>query len=81
MKFNLDVCKIEASKHFVLKYMRQWGWDFVDLREALKCAYKIEKVGNKKYEAYSRRDGSKKIVFVYYFELDTIFVITGSEGD
>ncbi len=79
MKFNLDICKIEASKHFVLKYMKKWGWDFIDLREALKCA-KIEKVGKKKYEAYIRKDGSKKIIFVYYFEFDAIFVITGSEG-
>ncbi len=81
MKFNLDICKIEASKHFVLKYMRKWDWDFTDLREALKCSHKIEKVGRKKYEAYVRKDGSKKIIFIYYFGFDTIFVITGSEGD
>ncbi len=81
MKINFDTCKIEASKHFVLKYMKKWGWDFMDLREALKCAYKIDKVGKKKYEAYVRKDGSKKIIFVFYFEFDTVFVITGSEGD
>lgn len=34
-----------------------------------------------KYEAYVRKNGSKKLVFVYYFEYDTIFMITGSEGD
>ena len=53
----------------------------VVLREAIKIAYKIDKVGKKKYEAYVRKNGSKKIVFVYYFEYGTIFVITGSEGD
>lgn len=78
--FDISVCKIEASKHFMLKYMKKWNWDFNDLRDAIKNAYKIDKVGNKKYEAYARKDGSKKVVFVYYLEFDTIFVITGSEG-
>ena len=83
MKEKLDIerCEIDASKHFILKYMKKWGWDFSDLREAIKNAHKIEKVGKKKYEAYTKKDGSKKIIFVYYFEFETIFVITGSEGD
>ena len=80
VNFNLEAVKIEASKHFVLKYMKKWDWDFIDLREALKHA-RIEKVGKKKYEAYVRKKGSKKIIFVYYFEFDTIFIITGSKGD
>ena len=79
--FDIDKCKIEASKHFMLKYMKKWNWDFNDLREAIKAAYKIDKAGKKKYEAYARKNGSKKIVFVYCFENDAIFVITGSEGD
>jgi len=77
---DLEKCRIDASKHFILKYMKKWDWDFHDLREALKNAYKIEKVGRKKYEAYAEKDGSKKIIFAYYFELGAIFVITGSEG-
>ena len=60
--------------------MRKWNWDFIDLREAIKNAYKVEKVGKKKYEAYAEKKGSKKIIFVYYSEFDTIFVISGSEG-
>ena len=80
-EFNLDKCQIETSKHFMLKYMKKWNWDFNELREVIKNAYKIDKVGKKKYEAYTRKNGSKKVVFVYYFEHDTIFVITGSEGD
>lgn len=80
--FDIGKCNIEASKHFVLKYMKKWDWDFNDLRDAIKNnAYKIDKVGSKKYEAYARKDGSKKIIFVYYFEFDSIFIITGSEGD
>ena len=80
LNFSIETIRIEASKHFVLKYMKKWDWDFIDLREALKNAYKIEKVGNKKYEAYTRKNGSKKIIFVFYYEFDELFVITGSEG-
>ena len=80
-EFDVDKCKIEASKHFMLKYMKKWNWDFIDLRDAIKNAYKINKVGKKKYEAYARKNGSKKIIFVYYLEYDAIFIITGSEGD
>jgi len=79
--FDIEKCKIDASKHFILKYMKRWNWDFNDLREAMKNAYKIDKVGKKKYEAYVRKDGSKKIIFVFYFHYNTIFAITGSEGD
>ena len=80
-EFNLDKCQIKTSKHFMLKYMKKWNWDFNDLREAIKNAYKIDKVGKKKYEAYVRKNDSKKIIFVYYFEYETLFIITGSEGD
>lgn len=79
--FEIEKCKIEASKHFILKYMKKWNWDFNDLREAIKSAYRIDKVGKKKYEAYVRKNGSKKLIFVFYLEYDLIFVITGSEGD
>ena len=75
---NFNTCMIEASKHFVLKYMKRWDWDFADLRDALRGAYKVEKVGKKKYEAYIRKGGSRRIVYIY--EFDTVFVITGSEG-
>lgn len=78
--YDADKCELNASKHFRNKYMRKWNWDFSDLREALKNAYKTEKVGKNKYEAYVERQHSKKIIFVYYWEFDTIFVISGSEG-
>ena len=79
--YDIDSCKIDASKHFVLDYMKKWDWDYTDLRSAIREAHKTEKVGKKKFEAYVRKGGdSKKIIFVYYEEFDTIFVISGSEG-
>ena len=77
---DLHNYKIRPTKHFILDYMRTWDYDVDSLKKALQHAYKIDKVGKKKYEAYVRKNGSKKIVFVFYFEEDTIFVITGSEG-
>jgi hypothetical protein len=79
--YDITNCELDASKHFRNKYMRKWNWDFIDLRESIKNAYKVEKVGKKKYEAYVEKKGSKKIIFVYYPEFNTIFVISGSEGD
>ena len=61
--------------------MREWNWDYTDLREALKGAYKIDKMGKNKYEAYIRKKGGKKMIFVYYLEFKTVFIISGSEGD
>lgn len=78
--YDITNCKLNASKHFRNKYMRKWNWDFIDLREAIRNASKVEKVGKKKYEAYSDKKGSKKIIFVYYLEFDEIYVISGSEG-
>ncbi len=81
MEFDIDTCKLSASKHFKNGWMKKWNWDYRDLGDAIKNAYKIEKVGKKKYEAYVRRKGgSKKIIFVYYEDFDAIFVITGAEG-
>jgi len=60
--------------------MKKWDWDFFDLREAIREAYKIEKVGKKKYEIYVRKKGEKKIITVYYLEFEILFVITGGEG-
>ena len=61
--------------------MRKWDYDANDLRMALKEAYKIEKVGKIKYEAYTRYKShgkSRKIIFIIY--PTEIFVITGAEG-
>ncbi len=76
----IEKVDIEASKHFALKYMRGWGWDFLDLRDAIRDAYKIEKVGREKYEIYTQKNGFKKIIAVYYEHERRLFCITGSEG-
>lgn len=80
MTINFAKCALEASKHFRNKYMKAWGWDYLDLREALKEAYAVEKVGKEKYEIYTNKKGSKKIICVYYAESDELFIISGSEG-
>jgi hypothetical protein len=81
LPFNLDSCELVASKHFRNKYMREWNWDYRDLREAIKNAYRLDKAGKNKFEAYCKEKGrSKKVIFVYYFEFNSIFVISGSEG-
>ncbi|MBI5064883.1 hypothetical protein HZA97_01480 [Candidatus Woesearchaeota archaeon] len=78
--WNIYQVKIDVSKHFALKYMNKWNWDFHELREAVRDAYKIEKVGKNKYEIYVQKQGFKKVVSVYYFMDDILFCITGSEG-
>lgn len=79
-EYDIDKCTIDISKHFRNKYMQKWNWDMFDLREAIKNAYKSDKIGKKKYEIYTKHNGSKKIIFVYYKEYDSIFVISGAEA-
>lgn len=79
--YDIETCKLSASKHFKNTWMKKWNLDYTDLRNAIKKAHKIDKVGKKKYEAYIRsKEGSRKIIFVYYEEFETIFAITGAEG-
>lgn len=80
VEYDIDICIIEMSKHFRNKYMRRWGWDVLDLREAIKHAYKVEKVRKKKYEIYTKKQGSKKVIFVYEQADKTMFIISGAEG-
>jgi len=62
--------------------MRKWDWDVHDLRRALKEAHRIDKIGRRKYELYTRygaqRGKSRKLIVIDYPE--EIFVITGAEG-
>lgn len=78
--WEIETVRIEISKHFALKYMRTWGWDFLDLRDAIRDAYKVEKVGKEKYEIYVQKQGFKKIITVYYEHEEKLFCITGSRG-
>lgn len=76
--WDSNTVKLVVTKHFALKYMRIWNWDFQDLRDAIANAYKIENVGKCKYEIYVDKSGFKKIVVVY--EDEELICITGSQG-
>ena len=68
------------TKHFRNKYLKKWNWDMIDLRNAIKEAYQVDKVGKEKYEVYVRKNGSKKIILAYQQMEDTLIVISGAEG-
>ena len=78
--FDIDKCKLETSNHFKNTWMRKWDWNYHDLREAIREAYEMKKIGKKKFEIYVRKKREKKIIASYYIEFDTVFIITGSEG-
>lgn len=78
--WEISTVKLSITKHFSLKYMRSWGWNFHDLREAIREAYKIEKVGKEKYEIYCQTQGYKKVIVVYYNNENELVCVTGSEG-
>ena len=78
---NVSGYKIRPSKHFILTWMRKWDYDIDSVRDALSNAYRVEKVGKYKYEAYTRAKGkSRKLIFVKDEENKEIFIITGAEG-
>lgn len=78
---NLSEYKIRPSKHFILSWMRKWDYDIHLIRKIIENAYKIDKVGKNKYEAYTRTKGkSRKIIFIKDEEYKEIFIITGAEG-
>lgn len=71
---------ITVTKHFATDYMRPWGWDLHDVRDAIVHAYKIERVGSTKYEIYVSKSGFKKLITVYFGSENELRCITGSEG-
>ncbi len=73
--------KIRPSKHFITTWMRKWDYDLDSLRQALENAYRTDKVGRCKYEAYVRtKNKSRKLIFIKDEERKEIFIITGAEG-
>lgn len=73
--------KIRPSKHFILGWMRKWDYGAETLRTALENAYKVDKVGKNKFEAYVHAKGkSRKLIFVKDDEYKEILIITGAEG-
>ncbi len=71
---------LHVKKHFAIKYLRTWNWDFHDLREAIVEAYKIEAIGKEKYEIYVSKNGYKKIISCYYDKENKLLCISGSKG-
>jgi len=78
--WNASTVQLKVTKHFALKYLRAWGWDFHDLRDAIIEAYKVDAVGKNKFEIYVQKSGFKKIITVYYSAEDELLCITGSQG-
>ncbi len=79
-EYEIDTCSIIVTKHFRNKYLKKWNWDVIDLRNAIKEAYQVDKVGKEKYEVYVRKNGSKKIILAYQQMEKSIIVISGAEG-
>ena len=80
LPFDIDKVQVYVSKHFRNTRMRKWDWDQIDLREALREAHKVTRVGTGKWEIFVRKKGHKKLVVAYDAEHGEVFVITGSEG-
>ena len=78
--WNIDTVEIIVTKHFALGWMRKWGWDVAFLREMIRSAYKIEKIGKQKFEICVNKSGYKKIITVYYNTENKLVCITGSAG-
>ena len=80
LPFDIDRVHVCVSKHFRNTWMRKGDWDQTDLREALRDALRVLRVGRAKWEIFVQKKGHKKLVITYDAEHDEVFVITGSEG-
>ena len=80
LPFDPDAVHIEASKHFRKTWMRRWGWDYADVRDALRDCHRVSRTGRMKWEAFVRKKGNKKLVFAYDEENQEVYVITGAQG-
>jgi len=80
LPFDIDRVHVYVSKHFRNTWIREWDWDQTDLREALRDAHRVLRVGKGKWEILVRKKGHKKLVIAYDDEYDEVFIITGSEG-
>jgi len=80
LPFDIDRVHVYVSKHSRNTWMRKRDWDQTDLREALRDALRVLRVGKGKWEIFVQKKGHKKLVIAYDAEYDEVFVITGSEG-
>ena len=76
----MDRIHIDVSKHFRNTWMRKWGPDQFDLRDAIRDAYRVNRMGRNKWEILVRKKGTKKLVVVYEPASEEVFIITGKEG-
>lgn len=80
LPFDPDAVRIDASKHFKKTWMRKWGWRYLDVREAIRDAYRVSQAGGPKWEVFTRKKGEKKLVIAYDEANEEVYVITGGEG-
>ena len=80
LPFDIDKASIVVSKHFRNTWMRKWGWDQFDLREALRDSHRTSETGRGKWEVFIRKKGEKKLVMIYDAQTNEVFIITGTEG-
>ena len=80
LPFDLDRVHVYVSKHFRNTWMRKWDWAQSDLREALRNALRVVRVGKGKWEIFVQKKGHTRLVIAYDAEDNEVFVITGSEG-
>ena len=80
LPFDIDRVHVYVSKHFRNTWLSKWDWDQTDLREALRDALRVVRVGKGKWEIFVQKKGHKKLVIAYDAEYDEVFVIAGSEG-
>jgi hypothetical protein len=80
LPFDVYRVHIDVGKHFRNTWLRKWDWDQFDLREAIREAYKLLRVGKGKWELFVRKKGHKKLLIAYEVGSDEVFVITGAEG-
>lgn len=78
--WNVEAVRLTVTKHFALGWMRTWGWDLHDLRDAIRDAYNVERTGANKFEIYVQKAGFKKIITAYYDQENELVCITGSQG-
>jgi hypothetical protein len=76
LPFDIDNVHVYVSKHFRNTWMRKWDWGQIDLREPLREAHKVTRVGTGKWEVFVRKKGHKKLVVEYDAGYGEVFVIT-----
>lgn len=78
-EIDFATVEIRPTKHCILTWLRKWDWGIEEVRNGLTTAYKIDKVGNNKYEAYCNcGKKSRKLIFARHES--AIVIITCAEG-